>query len=566
MTMRTGRPRALSSVFLFSLLALAFLALPAWTADAPATEKRIDSGTAITGNPDDVLATVGDWKITRADMMKEIENFKSTGSDRAPDFSDKENQKKFLQQLIEITLLEKKAAEAKIPEKPELEGQIRENSVALLANAYIRKTMGETKVGKADIETYYQKNKERFTTPASYHLHQITLDSQAAADRVKKDLEAKKSFAELAKEKSSDSFKSSGGDRGFVALAELPPMVAAAVSGLAVDQISAPIADGEGKFLLVKYSEKKDGAQKTLEEVTGDIERELKEQLPRQALEARIAELEKEYSFKLEPKALEVLRQGEFKPSDLDQVLFTIGTDVVKIDALMPELERIPPFIRPTILGGEGLNDFVKQFSHRELIRRYVAGHYDALAKEFPHVLRDAKRRVALKFLLDEKIGNVVTVSDDEIKDYYTQNLGEFAQPEQVRAHHILVEAEEKAKELKDRIDKGEKFEDLAKAESKCPSGKEGGDLGFFGKGQMVPEFDQVAQTAEIGKVMGPVKTQFGHHLIRVDERKAAGTTPLDEVKDQIRSRLLPQKQRAAFDQFLEDLKKEFPVKETGAL
>lgn len=564
--MRTGRAGALSSVFLFSLAVLALLAHPAWTADAPASAKAGEAAPAGTGNPDDVLATVGDWKITRADMMREIENFKGSGGDRVPDFSDKENQKKFLQQLIEITLLEKKAAAANIPEKPELREQIQENAVALLANAYIRKSLGEAKVGKADIEEFYQKNKERFTTPTSYHLHQITLDSQEAADGAKKALEAKKSFAELAREKSTDKYKSSGGDRGFVALSELPPMVAAAVAGLAADQISAPIADGEGKFLLVKYSEKKEGSQKSLEEVSGEIERELKEQLPRQALEARLAELEKEFNFKLEPKALEVLRQGEFKPSDLDQVLFTIGTEAVKISALMPELERIPPFIRPAILGGEGLNDFVKQFSHRELVRRYVAKNFDALAKEFPHVLKDARRRVALKHLLDEKIGNVVTVSDDEIKDYYTQNLGEFAQPEQVRAHHILVDSEDKAKSLKEKIEKGEKFEELAKTESKCPSGKEGGDLGFFSKGQMVPEFDQVAQTAEIGKVVGPVKTQFGYHLIRVDERKAAGTIPLDEVKEQIRSRLLPQKQRAAFDKFLEDLKKEYPVKETGAL
>ncbi|NLI78154.1 MAG: hypothetical protein GX442_17185 [Candidatus Riflebacteria bacterium] len=550
--MSSGRQGALWCIFLLFVVCTG-QAWGAETASAPAAAP----------NPDDVLATIGDTRITRADLMKEIETFKGSGGDRAPDLDSRENKLKFLQQLVEVTLLELKAGQAKTAEKPELEGQIRENSIALLASAYLRKVRGDPQVGKADVDAYYQKNKDRFSTGPSYHLFQMTVETPEAAEAAKKDLEAKKSFAEVATARSVDTFKSSGGDRGFVALGEMHPMVSAAVSSLAADQVSGPLKGDDGKLVLVKYSEKKDGTAKPLEEVATSIEKELKDQKLQEALETRLGELEKEFSFKLDEKAAEILRQPEFKPEDAQKPLFTIGTETVTIEALMPELERIPPFIRPAILGGEGLQDFLRQFCHRELIKRYVSRNYDALAKEFPDVMRDARRRVSLKAFLDEKVGNVVTVSDDEIKDFYSKNLGEFAQPEQVRAHHILVDSEEKAKGLLERLNKNEKFEDLAKTESKCPSGKEGGDLGFFGKGQMVPEFDQVAQTAEIGKVVGPVKTQFGFHLVRVDERKAAGTTPLEEVKDQIKSRLLPQKQRAAFEKLLEDLKKEFPVKES---
>ena len=86
-------------------------------------------------------------------------------------------------------------------------------------------------------------------------------------------------------------------------------------------------------------------------------------------------------------------------------------------------------------------------------------------------------------------------------------------------ARHILVDSEEKCLELKKDIEQGEDFATIAKAHSTCPSGQKGGDLGTFGPGQMVPEFDQVVFSAPIGEVQGPVKTQFGYHLLEVTMR-----------------------------------------------
>ena len=86
-------------------------------------------------------------------------------------------------------------------------------------------------------------------------------------------------------------------------------------------------------------------------------------------------------------------------------------------------------------------------------------------------------------------------------------------------ARHILVSTEEECQALKDQIEGGADFANLAKKHSRCPSGKEGGDLGEFGPGQMVPEFDSVVFSAERGVVRGPVKTQFGYHLLEVTSR-----------------------------------------------
>ncbi len=87
------------------------------------------------------------------------------------------------------------------------------------------------------------------------------------------------------------------------------------------------------------------------------------------------------------------------------------------------------------------------------------------------------------------------------------------------RARHILVESESQCLDLKQQIGNGADFAALAREHSKCPSGQSGGDLGSFGRGQMVPEFDKVVFTADVGSVEGPVKTQFGYHLIEITAR-----------------------------------------------
>ncbi len=90
----------------------------------------------------------------------------------------------------------------------------------------------------------------------------------------------------------------------------------------------------------------------------------------------------------------------------------------------------------------------------------------------------------------------------------------------QARASHILVKTEDQANQIMKRLADGEEFDKVARRFSGCPSGKQGGDLGWFGKGMMVPEFEKVAFEEEVGKVVGPIKTQFGFHVIKVTGKK----------------------------------------------
>ncbi|QQY80872.1 peptidylprolyl isomerase [Keratinibaculum paraultunense] len=146
------------------------------------------------------------------------------------------------------------------------------------------------------------------------------------------------------------------------------------------------------------------------------------------------------------------------------------------------------------------------------------------------------------------------------MEKFYNENKHFFQRPEMARASHILVDDEEKANEVLDEIDNGTSFEDAASKYSNCPSKANGGDLGKFSRGKMVPEFEEVAFSMEEGEISKPVKTQFGYHLIKLDYKKEPSISPLDEVKGQINQQLILMKQQQLYLDKAEELKKNYKV------
>ncbi len=168
---------------------------------------------------------------------------------------------------------------------------------------------------------------------------------------------------------------------------------------------------------------------------------------------------------------------------------------------------------------------------------------------------------------------NTPEVTDEKAKAFYDSNIKEFEQPETVKASHILFmvdadatpevvkQKEDAALKAAERAAAGEDFTKLAKELSEEPGAAEsGGDLGFFPKDRMVPEFAEVAFTQKTGDISKPVKTQFGWHIIKVTEKKDAGTVPFDQVKEQVVSYLKSSSQREAVQSVLNKLKESAKV------
>lgn len=165
---------------------------------------------------------------------------------------------------------------------------------------------------------------------------------------------------------------------------------------------------------------------------------------------------------------------------------------------------------------------------------------------DFETRLKYLKRR-ALRELYFEKVIKS-SVSDADARKIYDEQVGKIKPEEEVSARHILVESEEKAKELQDKIKAGGDFVALAKENTKDTGSKEdGGNLGYFGRGQMVPQFEEVVFKLNKGDVSDPVKTQFGWHLIKIEDKRFKQPPAFDIVKDRIiQSQLLQKAQQSA--------------------
>jgi peptidyl-prolyl cis-trans isomerase C len=152
--------------------------------------------------------------------------------------------------------------------------------------------------------------------------------------------------------------------------------------------------------------------------------------------------------------------------------------------------------------------------------------------EEFKKRLNFTRNRLLMDSLLASE-GKAAT-TDAAMKQVYEDASKQIAGEQEVHARHILVETEDEAKAVKAELDKGGDFAELAKKKSKDPGASDGGDLGFFTKDQMVPEFSAVAFALEPGKISDPVKSQFGWHIIKVEEKRNRKPPEFDQVKAQI--------------------------------
>lgn len=153
-----------------------------------------------------------------------------------------------------------------------------------------------------------------------------------------------------------------------------------------------------------------------------------------------------------------------------------------------------------------------------------------------------------------------IKITEEAERQFYEENQEKFAEKAQVSAKHILVETEELATQIAEEVEQGLSFAEAAGKYSTCPSKERGGDLGYFTRGQMVPEFEKAAFDGEIGKVIGPVKTQFGFHLILVEDKKEGSTRSFEQVQTQIHQQLIQGQQQKAYDAKVKELEAAYGV------
>lgn len=252
----------------------------------------------------------------------------------------------------------------------------------------------------------------------------------------------------------------------------------------------------------------------------------------------------------------------EAKPTGA--VLAEVGGTTITVDTFKKELDNLPPYLKPMTETADGKKEMLETMVIRELILQEAS---KAGLENTPAVkdkLEELKKRLVVEAYLKQKVEEQAKVSDEELQKFYTANKEKFTTPDQVKASHILVKEEKQAKEILAQLKSGGNFEELAKKNSTDGAAAKGGDLGWFSKGSMIPEFEKVAFAMKEGETSGIVKTKFGYHIIKLTGKRAAGARTFEEVKDQIKAAILPSKQQEIFQKIKDDLKKsgKYSIKE----
>ncbi|MFH1626442.1 MAG: peptidylprolyl isomerase [Pseudomonadota bacterium] len=270
------------------------------------------------------------------------------------------------------------------------------------------------------------------------------------------------------------------------------------------------------------------------------------------------------------------------------QILVKIGNQTITVDDFKREVDRVrSEYLQYNITDKKLLNKLKTSSLERLIEEKIVLLEIDRLGikitrdeldseisrikrdypgESFTEMLiseyvsyRDWEERMRLKLLIEKLINQVimpkVRIEDQEVERYFETHSQEFFVPEQIRASQIVVNTKAEAYEILKRLKAGEDFGKLAKEQSLSPDSENGGDLGFFERGHMPPEFDEVVFSLPIGKLSDIVKSPYGFHIFRVEDKRKARKMFLYEVYDQIEQRLMREKTEAEYDRWLRNIK-----------
>ncbi|MFA5068760.1 MAG: peptidylprolyl isomerase [Candidatus Omnitrophota bacterium] len=236
-----------------------------------------------------------------------------------------------------------------------------------------------------------------------------------------------------------------------------------------------------------------------------------------------------------------------------DSIIASVNGRQITLKMVDEKIEKLPQYYQS--FAAQHKKEIVDEMIVEELL------YDEAKRRKFPQdpdtreLINDAIKKILISRVIEDETRKTDPVSDDDAGAYYEQNKEKYMIPEMVRASHILTSTEEDAEAVKTELENGADFSVVAKTYSKDLTKDRGGDLGYFKKGQMIPEFENAAFSLNVGETSGIVKTRFGYHIIRLTDRKPAAFRSFEEVKDDVTTSIIRDKQRQSFAAFTKTLK-----------
>lgn len=247
------------------------------------------------------------------------------------------------------------------------------------------------------------------------------------------------------------------------------------------------------------------------------------------------------------------------KPSGQDKILASVGNKFITLNDFKYKLSRLPAYYQGMAeKNKKNLFDdmIVESLFLEDAFRQGVDKD-----KEVREILEEAKKKVIIAKYVKTQIDDKMKVSDGQMREFYEERKDEFKKPEMWRASHILVASEAQAKDVLAALSNGKDFQDLAKERSIDATASRGGDVGYFRRGQVVPEFESACFELKVGQVSPIIRTQFGYHIIKLTDKKPETVQSFEEAKPLIEGEIKIKERNELFDKLVLDLKNKYRVR-----
>jgi peptidyl-prolyl cis-trans isomerase C len=247
------------------------------------------------------------------------------------------------------------------------------------------------------------------------------------------------------------------------------------------------------------------------------------------------------------------------EPSAGDKPLVTVADKPITVKDFKDKLSKLPKHYQAVAEKNKKnlLDDMiVESLFLEDAVRKGIDKD-----KEVKDILVEARKKIIIAKFIKTEVDDKVKVSEAEMKAFYEEHKDEFKAPEMWRASHILVAGESEAKDILSELSNGKNFADLARARSIDATSSRGGDVGYFRKGQVVPEFENTCTGLSVGQTSGIVHTQFGYHIIKLTDKKDESLEPYESAKPNIENALKLKKRNELFDKLVVSLKEKYRVR-----
>lgn len=244
-----------------------------------------------------------------------------------------------------------------------------------------------------------------------------------------------------------------------------------------------------------------------------------------------------------------------------DEVVAVVNGEPIHHAQLEPLIAEYEKQSKKTQLSAEEKTQLLKNLIRRNLILQQDFTQKLRKSQEISNRVKEYEDKLVLEAYIKQHVVDFLTVGEEEAKQYYLKNLHQFTSPPKVKASHILLRTEAEAKQVLEKLKAGESFTELAKQYSiDLPMALEGGSMGTITKGRSLPQLEEALFVLNEGEISDIVKTQFGWHILRIDEKIADQYIPYEEVKDRIKVILKREKEAAAYDAMAQQLEKDATI------